>query len=95
MAGANTVEGSSSDSSSNRNPFPLDQADLDTMEYLRRRIRLLTEAYEKAESEASRYKSRARKAELDLRAFSKDASLDEIDTCMWEISLGAEMHLFP
>ena len=95
VAGANTDERSSSDSSSSRNPFSLDQADLDTMEYLRRRIRLLTEAYEKAENEANHYKARARKAELDLRAFSKDASLDEIDTCMWEISLGAEMHLFP
>ena len=95
VAGANTDERSSSDSSSSRNPFSLDQADLDTMEYLRRRIRLLTEAYEKAENEANHYKARARKAELDLRAFSKDASLDEIDTCMWEISLGAEMRLFP
>ena len=48
---------------------------------LRKRIRLLTDAYEKAENEANRVKARARKAEMDLRAFTKEADLDDIDTC--------------
>jgi CRISPR/Cas system-associated exonuclease Cas4 (RecB family) len=79
-------DGSSSSSSSSNQQnssyvVPLDEGDIETVEILYKRIRLLTDAYEKAEDEANRIKARARKAEMDMRAFSKDATLEDIDTC--------------
>jgi hypothetical protein len=85
--GGSSSSGSSSSSSSSsaaaaaRGGVTLDEDDLETMDMLRKRIRLLTDAYEKAENEANRVKARARKAEMDLRAFTKEADLDDIDTC--------------